>query len=421
MHSFSGSHPTMALTGAVEPVPAAPEPRSELASLWRILVRRRAIVWRVFALFVALMFVGTLVWPKSYTSTIKVIAGNSGGAAASSATSGSTDLPVLNALVIANGMQSSETYAELFKETPVLQGVIDQLKLKTSPHGLLEHVTVEPITNTNILSISASWNTREQSAAIANAFGTAIMNRQRELVSSQATTAIASLKDQLPQARDRMNQADNRLASFEAQHRIANIDEQTQGMISTIAGVESKIGSLQADREEAQAQLSSASRQMGGMSPTITGNTTVSENPVVAQLRVQLAQVQTQLQQDEQQYTDQYPVVSRSKRSRSSSKRRSQKSSRPSSREPIKFPTPSISSSRSRPRPIAARSPPIRRRSPSSRVSAPRSSRSSRSCRVRPRNWPICSATQRLQRTSTPRCNPNLSTPKSPRKRRSRT
>jgi capsular exopolysaccharide synthesis family protein len=216
---------------------------------------------------------------------------------------------VLNAFVIANNMQSAETYAELFRETPVLQGVIDQLKLNASPGQLLAASTVTPITNTNILSISVTWPNRAQSAAIANAFGAAIVARQRELVSSQATAAIASLKSQLPQARNRMNTADNRLASFEAAHRIANIDQQTQNMISNISGVEAKIGQLQADQQEAGAQLSSTQSQLAGLSPNITGNTTVTQNPVVAQLQTQLAQVTTQLQQDEQQYTSEYPAV----------------------------------------------------------------------------------------------------------------
>jgi polysaccharide biosynthesis transport protein len=310
MQAFSGSTPPIALTGSAESATwpsSGSEQHSELASLWRTLLRRRAIVWRVFGVFFALMLIGTLLWPKSYTTTIKVIAGNSSGSAASQ--EGPTDLPVLNALVIANGMQSSETYAELFKETPVLQGVIDQLKLKTTPKDLLEHVTVDPITNTNILRIDVTWPDRSESAAIANAFGAAIVDRQRDLVSSQATAAIASLKQQLPVARDRMNVADNQLSTFEAQHRIANIDEQTQGIITNEAGIEAKIQQLQADSQEASAQLSSANAQMAGISPTITGNTTVTQNPVVAQLQLQLAQVQSQLQQDEEQYTDQYPAV----------------------------------------------------------------------------------------------------------------
>lgn len=305
MNSLYGSQPVAAITGTVEPSAYA-ERQSELASFWRTLARRRATIVKIFVAFVALVAIGTLLWPKQYTTTIKVIAGDTSGATQAS---GGTDLPVLNAMLIASGGQTSETYAELFKETPVAQKVVNDLHLKTSAAGLLGHVTVAPVTNTNILTVSVTWPNRVESAEIANAFGQAIVQRQRELVSSQANAAITSLKQQLPDAQKRMNVAQTKLASFEAQHRIANLDQQTQDTISTMSTLDSKIGQVEADQRQASAQLASAQSQMSSMSPTITGNTTVSENPVVAQLQQQLTNVNVQLQQDEQQYTNQYPAV----------------------------------------------------------------------------------------------------------------
>jgi polysaccharide biosynthesis transport protein len=299
--------PQVALTGAVEPSTAMNERQHELASFWRMLVRRRATVLKIFVGFVVLVAIGTLLWPKQYTTTIKVIVGDSGGPG--SENTNGTELPVLNAFLIATGAQTSETYAELFKETPVAQKVIQQLGIKADPTSLLGHVTVQPVTNTNILTVSVTWPDRAQSALIANAFGQAIVDRQRDLVSSQANAAIASLKQQLPQAQTRMNAAQNKLASFEAQHRIANIDEQTQSTITSMANLDAKIGQVQADQRQASAQLVSAQAQLNGMAPTITGNTTVSENPVVAQLQQQLTQVDVQLQQAQQQFTDQHPTV----------------------------------------------------------------------------------------------------------------
>jgi polysaccharide biosynthesis transport protein len=298
---------TTALPGASEPGTGNERP-NELASFWRTLQRRRGTAIKIFLGFVVLMMIGTIIWPKQYTTTIKVIAGN-GSTPGSASGAPNADLPVLNALLIASGMQSAETYAELFKETPVLQNVVEELHLKVGPGGLASRVTVTPITNTNILSISVTWSDPVTSAAVANAFGAAIVNRERQLVSSQADSALAALQQQMPAAQARMNEADNKLATFEAQHRIANIDIQTQSMIQNMAALDSKIGQVQADRQQAQAQLGSAQSQLKGMKSTITGNTTTSQNPVVAQLEQQLTQTNIQLQQAEQQYTDQYPGV----------------------------------------------------------------------------------------------------------------
>ena len=306
MQAIPGAQP-YALTGGVEPSPTS-ERQRELASLWRTIIRRRATVLRIFVGFVVLMLIGTLVWPKQYTTEIKLIAGNSNGAPGSDQ-SADSQLPVLNALILAGGVQSSETYAELFKETPVVQRVISQLHLNVGPRDLLEHVVVKPVTNTSILSVGVTWNDRNTSAAIANAFGQAIVDRQRDLVSSQAKAALDSLKTQLPQAQSRMNDAQNKLSSFESEHRIANIDQQTQNTITNMAALDAKIGQVQADRQQSQAQLASVTSQMSGMTPTIVGSSTTAQNPVVAQLQQQLTQVDVQLRQAEQQYTDQHPTV----------------------------------------------------------------------------------------------------------------
>jgi polysaccharide biosynthesis transport protein len=306
MHGLTSTTP-QALPGSAEPTIS--DRQRELASLWRTIVRRRAAVMQIFIGFVALVVIGTLVWPKQYTTTIKLIAGNANGPGGASSDSGQTELPVLNALILESGVQTAETYAELFIEEPVLAGVIQQLKLNVSPSELLSRTTVSPVTNTNILGVSVTWKDAATSAAIANAFGEAIVGRERDLVSSQADSALAELAQELPAERARMNDAQNRLTAFEAAHRIANIDEQTQATITNMAALDAKLQQTQADMQQAQAQLGSDTAQMGSIPATITGNTNISQNPVVSSLQTQLTQVNIQLQQAEQQYTDRHPQV----------------------------------------------------------------------------------------------------------------
>ena len=253
--------------------------------------------------------IGTLVWPKQYTTTIKVIAGNANGPGGAAADAAQTGLPVLNALILESGVQSAETYAELFVEEPVLSRVVTQLHLGVSPHELLKHITVAPVTNTSILGVSVTWKDAATSAAIANAFGQAVVDRQRDLVSSQANAALADLSQQLPAEQTRMNDAQNRLTAFETTHRIANIDEQTQATITNMAALDAKLQQSQADLQQAQAQLSSENAQMSSIPATITGTTNISENPVVSNLETQLTQVNVQLEAAEQQYTDRHPQV----------------------------------------------------------------------------------------------------------------
>jgi polysaccharide biosynthesis transport protein len=272
--------------------------------------------WRVFAgivlgvLFLVIVF--TLLAPRTYTSTVKLIAGNPAGTApggGQAAPPTATNLPILNALLAATGVQSAETYAELFQEDPIARSVISDMNLKMTPDGLLSHVKIAPVTNTNILAVAVTWGNRAMSAAVANDIAKVFVNRERDLVSGQATEAIDFLSKQLPSAEAKLRDAESALAQFEAQHHIADVNAQTQSLIQTVAGIDAKVNSVELDRQQAAAQIASISGQLSRMTPTTNGGNTVAPNPVLAQLKAQIAQAQVQLKTAQQQYTDQHPTV----------------------------------------------------------------------------------------------------------------
>ena len=131
----------------------------DVPRLWQVLVRRRVLFFSVVVGIVALVAVLTLLQHKTYTTGVKMIAGGTAGA--SSAQASDTSLPVLNALLSASGVHSSETYAELLHESPIAREVIRRLSLKTDPSELFHHVAIKPITNTAIIGVDVSWSSAE--------------------------------------------------------------------------------------------------------------------------------------------------------------------------------------------------------------------------------------------------------------------
>ncbi len=286
--------------------------QADFAGIARVFARRARPMLAIFLGFVGLVLVLTLVLPKSYTTTVKLIAGNPGGSVNvgdPSAAGPDSQIPVLNALLTASGVQSAETYVELFKELPVAEQVIAALGLHVSPQALLRHVDVKPVTNTSILALSVRWGDPNVSAQIANEFGNVVVDRERQLVASQADTAIGFLNQQMPSAQKAMTDAQTQLASYEASHHIADITAQTQSAIGALAALDAKVGQTQADGQQASAELASARAQLASTPATISGSQTVAENPVLQQLQTQLSQVDVQLQTALQQYTDKHPTV----------------------------------------------------------------------------------------------------------------
>jgi capsular exopolysaccharide synthesis family protein len=280
----------------------------ELAYVGRLLSSIR-VHWRLFAAvffgFLALVTIGTLLVPRQYTATVKMIVGS----APSTADSQQSTLPVLNALVLQSSDLSSNTVAELVQEGPVVDKVIDRLKLKDSPGDILSHLSVKPISETAILSLSVSWRNADQAAIIANAFASAFVDRERDLIRSQALAAQGYLQQAIANAQQEMQKANDNLSAFQARTQIADIASQTQALIQRLENAESQIAELREDQKQAQAQLASAQSQLRQLSSTIPGSKATDVNPTTLQLREQLANVEVQLATARERYTDKYPQV----------------------------------------------------------------------------------------------------------------
>jgi capsular exopolysaccharide synthesis family protein len=280
----------------------------EWTRLWQALMRRRRIFMFVAAGTFLLIAAYTIFMPRSYTTHVKLIAG-SGGPTSGTAATDNTTVPLLNALLAATGVQSSETYAELFQENPVANAVIAQLNLPMTPGELLGHVKVIGIVNTNVLDLAVTWSSADMSAKVANAFAGAFVDHERALVGNQADEAIKTLTAQLPAAQAKASTADMALTQFQAKNQMADLQTQTQNTMNAAAALDAKVNQTEVDRDQAQAQVSSISSQLGHIGPTVAGQTEVEPNPVLNQLQQQLAQATVQLQVAEKQYTDEHPTV----------------------------------------------------------------------------------------------------------------
>lgn len=279
----------------------------DLMRLW-VAIRRR---WRLFVAislgFVVLVAVVTFVSPKSYTTTVRLMAGRPGTELNSNQPD--TTLPILNALVLQNGEQSAETFAQLAQQRDIAARVVDQLKLPVTPAALLDRVSVKPVVNTTLLNLSVKWRTPVGSAMIANALGEAFVDRERDFVRSQATAAIGFLQQEMPNAENRMRVTAARLAQFQSTNQFLDASLHTQDVLTRASAIDEHIDQLQVDQSEAQALLKNVSGQLAALPTTIDSAQQSAANPVLTDLRTKLATLETQLAAAEQQYTPAHPLV----------------------------------------------------------------------------------------------------------------
>ena len=300
-----GGEPLYRLSGSTMSAEPSRNENIELSELWNALVRRRAVFFTIFAAFVGLVLILTLLMPKTYTTQVKLLTGH--GTAA--APSGDTTLPVLNAILANQSGSTSETYVELLQEEPVAQQVIQKMGLHLSPRALLDRIAVKPITNTDILSVAVTWSNPKTSADIANTVAGVFVNRERDIIAGQASAAMDYLSQKLPTAQLAMRDAAVAMANFQSRNRIADISTQTQNQVNALGTLDAKISQANIDQQAAQAQLSSVTGQLAHTPQTYIGSQNIAANPITAQLQTQLAAVTVQLATAEQQYTSNYPAV----------------------------------------------------------------------------------------------------------------
>lgn len=290
------------------PLPGSVSNAADRRSPFAVLYRRRFLFAAVVLGFLALVVAATVLSPRSYTTHVKFIAGSSNTAEAPG-TAGQTILPVLNAILAASNTQSSETYAEMLRQTPAVQRVIDAQHLSVAPRELLGHVKVKPVTNTSILDVGVTWSNPVLAAQVANGLADAFLDVRRDLISQQAESAIRYIGGQLPSAQEKMQRSAAALAQYESKNGIADADQQTQAALSALAALDTKVTALQVDRKQAAAQLGVVSQQLTATPALSNGGHSTAQNPVVAQLRTQLAQVSVQLRTALNQYTEEHPTV----------------------------------------------------------------------------------------------------------------
>jgi len=289
-----------------------PRPHSsvdgDVEYLYHALLKRGRLFVAIVAGVVSLVAVGTLLQPKSYTTTVQLLAGHSDAASGPSDAPG-TALPVLNALVLQSGIQSAETLAALADQRDIATTVIGQLGLHATPKELLGRVSVHPVVNTALLNLNVSWNSPERSAQIANAFASAFVDSERDFVRSEAVAALGFLSKSLPSAQADMRRTASRLAQFQSAHGYIDASAHEQSAAAHADQVNQQIDQLNVDASESTALLKSVNGQMASLSSTIDSARQVGQNPVSTDLQAKLADVNTQLAEAEQKYTPAHPAV----------------------------------------------------------------------------------------------------------------
>ena len=119
-----------------------------------------------------------------------------------------SDPPIMRSLdtsAMITGQTMTSTYAEMLVDRPVLQGVIDKLKLPMPSDQLKPYITVEIVKNTQLLLVTVQHPNPQLAADIANTIAQVFTDRIRDLQAQRYAAAEKGLAQQVTEMEQQVN------------------------------------------------------------------------------------------------------------------------------------------------------------------------------------------------------------------------
>jgi capsular exopolysaccharide synthesis family protein len=126
--------------------------------------------------------------------------------------------------------QVARTYAQLMTQRALLQRVINDLHLKTTPEHLQRSVRVAPQANTTLLTVTVDSTDPQQAPEIANKLVEDFLAQTRDIQQKQVTQFTASIQGQIQHVQGQIEKEEARIAQLQAsgQGRALKTEEQAE-------------------------------------------------------------------------------------------------------------------------------------------------------------------------------------------------
>lgn len=118
---------------------------------------------------------------------------------------------------VITSQQLAKTYGELLKKRPTLQAVIENLGLNISPERLAGQITVTPVRDTTLITVSVEDADPPRAAAIANELGKVFVEQIQEMQRSRFSNSEGNLAEQLQVLKEQIAATQSQLDAAKAE------------------------------------------------------------------------------------------------------------------------------------------------------------------------------------------------------------
>ena len=141
---------------------------------------------------------------------------------------------------------SAETFSKIILNEHTARAVIAKLRLDSPPHQytagqILGQIKVEYPRNTNLIVLKVQDTFKDRAAQIVNAWASAFIERNEEVLSKETTNAYNFVMGQLEKAKLTLKTAEEELEKFQKTNKLELLKEESLGKIKQIVQYESRL------------------------------------------------------------------------------------------------------------------------------------------------------------------------------------
>ncbi len=205
-----------------------------------------------------------------------------------------------------------DTQALLVESTALKEQVIDALKLKDktgepwSPNSI--NLKARAVLGTDVLEVSSVYEKPELAKQIVNQVMKSFIENNISVNRSQAKAAGEFIQKQIPRARKNLEEAAENLRRFKATNQIIDLQQETEGTVSTINHLNDQLNEARSELADLKARESELRSQLN-LPGNLATDITSSQVPGVQQVLEQLQTVQSELATLSTSLTESHPDI----------------------------------------------------------------------------------------------------------------
>lgn len=279
----------------------------DLKKLFSLMVEKKKIVVEIIAICTIISIILAFVLPKSYQSTTLV-------RVKSDISSMAIDLGIGS-----GGSDTPESYIELMKSREVLNPIIEKVdltdeereKMKTEDF-FKKYLEITNTKKTDLITIAAYGKTPEEAQMISQSVADNFLALMTKLNKEENSSSLKFLDERIKIAKEEMETAENKLQTYQQEHKIYAPDTQTKSILENLNTYDNSIAQLQAQTDGNNAKLAEVTSQLEQQNASLL-EYNVSDNDNIGNIRESIVNKRVELVGLQQQFTDEHPDVIKAK------------------------------------------------------------------------------------------------------------